>query len=124
MLFADLLSLHLVTFFIPVHVPLFFSSRCIELKFAIYHRAASLPSQASLVLGDTKIEWKKIFLPQALSAGTIFRLHACGIDADCACVSINYGRLATPWRHARPQYSQAGHDILTIFTGIDIIAQH
>jgi len=49
MLFADLLSLHLVTlmFFIPVHVN-FFSSRCmLELKFAIYYRAASLPSQAS-----------------------------------------------------------------------------
>ena len=50
MLFADLLSLHLVTFlmlFILVHVT-FFSSRCVlELKFAIYYRAASLPSQAS-----------------------------------------------------------------------------
>ena len=50
MLFADLLSLHLVTFlmlFILVHVT-FFSSRCmLELKFAIYYRAASLPSQAS-----------------------------------------------------------------------------
>ena len=50
MLFADLLSLHLVTFlmfFILVHVT-FLSSRCmLELKFAIYYRAASLPSQAS-----------------------------------------------------------------------------
>ena len=50
MLFADLLSLHLVTFlmfFIFVHVTSF-SSRCmLELKFAIYYRAASLPSQAS-----------------------------------------------------------------------------
>jgi len=49
-LFADLLSLHLVTFlmfFILVHVT-FFSSRCmLELKFVIYYRAASLPSQAS-----------------------------------------------------------------------------
>jgi len=46
MLFADLLSLHLVPFlmfFILVHVT-FFSSRCmLELKFATYHRAASLP---------------------------------------------------------------------------------
>jgi len=54
MLFADLLSLHLVTFlmffFILVHVT-FFSSRCmLELKFAIYYRAASLPSQASYVV--------------------------------------------------------------------------
>jgi len=40
--FADLLSLHLVTFFVT-----FFSSRCmLELRFAIYHRAASLSSQA------------------------------------------------------------------------------
>jgi len=35
--------------FILVHVT-FFSSRCmLELKFSIYHRAASLPSQASSV---------------------------------------------------------------------------
>ena len=50
MLFADLLFVHLVTFlmfFILVHVT-FFSSRCtLELKFAIYHRAAS--PQASSV---------------------------------------------------------------------------
>jgi len=46
-LFADLLSLHLVTFlkFFIVHVT-FFGSRCmLELKFAIYHRAASLPME-------------------------------------------------------------------------------
>ena len=53
MLFADLLSLHLVTFLmflILVHVT-YFSSRCmLELKFAIYYRAASLPSQASYAL--------------------------------------------------------------------------
>jgi len=50
MLFADLVSLHLVTFLmfsILVHVT-FFSSRCmLELKFAICYRTASLPSQAS-----------------------------------------------------------------------------
>ena len=50
MLFADLLSLHLVTFlmlFILVHVT-FYSSRCmLKLKFAFHYRAASLPSQAS-----------------------------------------------------------------------------
>jgi len=53
MLFADLLSLHLVTFlmfFILVHVT-FFSSRCmLELKIGIYYRATSLPSQASYVV--------------------------------------------------------------------------
>jgi len=46
----DLLSLYLVTFlmfFLLVDVT-FFSSRCmLELKFAMYYRAASLPSQAS-----------------------------------------------------------------------------
>ena len=50
MLFADLLSLHLVTLlmlFILFHVT-FFSSRCmLELK---YYRAASLPSQASYAI--------------------------------------------------------------------------
>ena len=53
MLFADLLSLHLVTFlfFLFLFTSLFFSSRCIlELKCAIYYRAASLPSQASYAL--------------------------------------------------------------------------
>ena len=51
MLFADLLSPHLITFlmfFILVHV-MFFSRCMLGLKFAIYHRAASLPSQASSV---------------------------------------------------------------------------
>jgi len=51
MLFADLLSLHLVTllmfFFLFLFMSLF-SSRCmLEPKFAIYYRAASLPSEAS-----------------------------------------------------------------------------
>jgi len=48
-LFADLLSL-IVTFliFLFLFMSLFFSSRCmLELKFAIYYRAAGLPSQAS-----------------------------------------------------------------------------
>jgi len=45
MVFADLLSLHLVFYLCSVT---FISSRCmLELKFAIYYRAASLPSQAS-----------------------------------------------------------------------------
>ena len=55
MLFADLLSLHLVTFLmfsIPVHVS-FFSSRCmLELNFAIYYRAASLPSLVPRLLSS------------------------------------------------------------------------
>ena len=49
MLFADLLSLHLVTFLMFYSCSChFFSSRCmLELKFAICYRAASLPSQDS-----------------------------------------------------------------------------
>jgi len=50
MLFADLLSLHLFTFSMFVlylFMSLFFSRCMLELKFVIYHRAASLPSQAS-----------------------------------------------------------------------------
>jgi len=46
MLFADLLSLNLVTFlmFFFLFMSLFLSSRCmLELKFAIYYRVASLP---------------------------------------------------------------------------------
>jgi len=50
MLFADLLSLHvtfLMIFFYSCSCH-FFSSRCmLEPKFAIYYRAASLPSQVS-----------------------------------------------------------------------------
>ena len=50
MLFADMLSLHLLTFlmlFVLVHVASF-SSRCmLELRFAIYHWAARLSTQAS-----------------------------------------------------------------------------
>ena len=75
MLFADLLSLHLVTFLMLLFLfmSLFFSSRCmLELKFAIYYTAASLPSQASYaVLAEesqaffkhsphTNSIWKKI----------------------------------------------------------------
>jgi len=50
--FADLLSLHLVTllmYFILVHVTFFNSTCMLKLKFANYHRAASLSSQVSSV---------------------------------------------------------------------------
>jgi len=53
MLFADLLSLYLVTFlmlFILVHVT-FFSSRCmLELKFAIYYEQQVFPHRPSYAL--------------------------------------------------------------------------
>jgi len=63
MLFADLLSLHLVTLlmFLFSYMSLFFSGRCIfELKFAIYYRAASLPSQVSYaVLAEESLAFFK-----------------------------------------------------------------
>jgi len=78
MLFADLLSLHLVTFlmfFILVHVT-FFSSRCmLELKFAIYYRAASLPSQASyaVLAGDAQAFFKHFRLTNSIPNSAILR---------------------------------------------------
>ena len=72
MLFADLLSLHLVTFFILVDVP-FFSSRCkLELKFAIYYRAASLPSQASYAV---LAEESQSFFKHSLHTNSISNCH-------------------------------------------------
>ena len=52
LLFADLLSLHLITFLtlLVLLISLFLSSRyMLELKFIIYHRVANLSSQASSV---------------------------------------------------------------------------
>jgi len=80
MLFADLLSLHLVTFlmfFNLVHVT-FFSSRCmLELKFAIYYRAVSLPSQASCaVLAEESQAFFKYFPhTNSISNSAIVRNH-------------------------------------------------
>jgi len=49
MLFVDIPTSHYISnVFILVHVNFFFSGRCtLELKFAIYHRAASWSSQPS-----------------------------------------------------------------------------
>ena len=65
MVFADLLSLHLVTFlmfFILVNVT-FFSCRCmLEFTLAIYYRAASLLPQASYaVLAEESQAFFKCF---------------------------------------------------------------
>ena len=77
MLFADLHSLHLVTFlmlFILVHVT-FFSSKCmLELKFAIYHRAASLSSQASYaVLAEES--WTRTGSSNTVCTPTVFLIQ-------------------------------------------------
>jgi len=78
MLFADLLSLHVVTFlmfFILVHVTFFSSRRILELKFAIYYRAASLPSQASYaVLAEEPLAFFK-HSPHANSISNSAILH-------------------------------------------------
>ena len=46
-----------------------------------------------------KTKWKNFSL--RCSASTIFRLHACGTDADCTCIRVNYGQLALSLRCAR-----------------------
>ena len=93
MLFADLLSLHLVTFlmfFILVHVTSF-SSRCmLELKFAIYYRAASLPSQASYAVLAEESQASNSPMAQhtdSISNLTILRNDFISLLSDvCACV--------------------------------------
>jgi len=91
--FADLLSLHLVTFltfFILVHV-LFFSSRCmLELKFAIYYRAASLPSQASYaVLAEESQTFFKHSPHTIILNSAILHNNYISLLGDlCACVHV------------------------------------
>ena len=94
MLFADLLSLHLVTFlmfFILVHVT-FFSSRCmLELKFAIYYRAASLPSQASyaVLAEESQAFFKHSPHANSISNSAIVRNNYISLLSDlCACVHM------------------------------------
>ena len=89
MVFVDLLSLHLVTFlmlFILVHVT-FFSSRCmLELKFAIYYRAASLPSQASYAVYWLKNHRLSSNTP-SISNSAIVRNNYISLLSDlCACI--------------------------------------
>ena len=94
MLFADLLSLHLLTFlmfFILVHVT-FFSSRCmLELKFAIYYRAASLPSQASyaVLAEESQAFFKLSQHTNSISNSAILRNNYISLLSDlCACVHM------------------------------------
>ena len=87
MLFADLLSLHLVTFlmfFILVHVT-FFSSRCmLELKFAIYYRAASLPSLASyaVLAEESQAFFKLSQHTNCISSSAILRNNYISLVSD------------------------------------------
>ena len=97
MLFADLLSVHVVTFlifYIVVHVT-FFSSRCmLELKLAFYYRAASFPSQASYaVLAEQSLTGPGFLqtLPHTNSISNSAILHNNYIlllSDLCACVHV------------------------------------
>jgi len=46
-----------------------------------------------------KMKWKIVSLGHL--AGTIFRLHACGTNADHECIRVNYGQLALPRQRLR-----------------------
>ena len=95
MLFTDLLSLHLVTFLVfytPVHGK---NSRCmLELKFAIYCRAASLSSQASSV-DVCSIDW--IIIDQTrLSSNTPCTPNIIYALMLCDCVMLSF-QTETSW---------------------------
>ena len=91
LLFADLLSLHLVIFLILfnlVYVTLYSNRYMLELKFQIYHRAVSLSSQASSV-DVCSIGWR--IIDQALPGGFFWpvSMHTNWIS-NSATLSNNY----------------------------------
>ena len=96
MLCADLLSLHLVTFlmffFLSLFMSLFFSSRCmLELKFAIYYRAASLPSQASyaVLAGESQAFFKHFQHTKSIFNSAILRNNYIMLLSElCACIHV------------------------------------
>ena len=100
MLFADLLSLHLLTFvmFIFLFMSLYFSSTCmLELKFAIYYRAASLPSQASYAVLAEKSQafFKHSLHTNSISNSAILRNNYISLLSDlCTCVHVK-----KKWHH-------------------------
>jgi len=87
--------IHLVTFlmfFILVHVT-FFSSRCIllGLKFAIYYRAASLPTQASyaVLAEESHAFFKHSPHTSSISNSAILHNNYISLLSDlCACVHM------------------------------------
>ena len=78
-------------FFILVHVT-FFSCRCmLELKFAIYYRAASLPSQASyaILAEGSQACFKHSPHTNNISNSAILRNNYISLLSDlCACVHV------------------------------------
>jgi len=97
MLFADLLSLTFLMFFILVHV-MFFSIRwMLELKFAIYYRAASFPSQAShaVLAEESQAFFKHSPHTNSISNSVILRNNYISLLSDlCACIHVK-----KKWRH-------------------------
>ena len=90
MLFADLLSLHLVTFkcFLFLFMSLFL---VLELKFAIYYRAARLPSQASYAVWaeESQAFFKLSQHTNSISNSAILRNNYISLLSDlCACVHV------------------------------------
>jgi len=79
-------------FFILVHVT-FFSSRCmLELKFAIYYRAASLPSQASyaVLAEESQAFFKRSLHTNSISNSAILSNNYISLLSDlCACVWVH-----------------------------------
>jgi len=82
-------SCYILMFFILVHVT-FFGSRCmLELKFAIYYRAASLPSQASyaILAEGSQACFKHSPHTNSISNSAILRNNYISLLSDlCACV--------------------------------------
>ena len=90
MLFADLLSLHLVTFkcFLFLFMSLFL---VLELKFAIYYRAARLPSQASYAVWaeESQAFFKLSQHTNIFSNSATLRNNYISLLGDlCACVHV------------------------------------
>jgi len=89
MLFADLLSLHLVTFlmlFILVHATFFNSRRMLEPNFAIYHTAASLSSLASYaVLAEESIIVQTMLSSNTHCTPTVLLNQQCCIIITFCC---------------------------------------
>ena len=92
--FADLLSLHLVTFlnvFILVHVTFFSSRIMFELNFAIYYRAARLPLQASyaVLTEESQAFFKHSPHTNSISNSAISHNNYISLLSDlCACVHV------------------------------------
>ena len=89
----------------------FFGSRCmLELKFAIYHRAASLPSQASyaVLAEESQAFLKHSPHTNSISNSAILRNNSISLLSDlCTCVHVK-----KKWRHKGSHSSVSGSNRL------------